>query len=68
MPMNYAKASLNVVCFMWAPINGNCHLEPKMRWIPLVIFKQGAQALISYGKPTVFWIALFSAYSLRGIK
>lgn len=68
MPMNYAKVSLHVVCFMWTPINGNCPLEPKMTWVPLVIFKIGAQALISYRKPTDFWIVLFSAYSPRAIK
>jgi len=62
MPVNYAKVSVHVVCFMWTPMNGNYSLDPKMRWIPCVVFKIGTQALISLGKPTVFWIVLFSAY------
>lgn len=47
--------------------NENCSPEPKMRWVPLVIFTIGAQALISYGKITL-WIVLFSAYSPRETK
>lgn len=37
MPLNYAKVSLHMVYLLWAPINGNCPLEPKMRWVLLVL-------------------------------